>query len=91
MKKGLLIAIGVGIAVIGIAAALGGGYTPTGLPQIGGIPESDDNQMSMSDEVKVKVIRGDESSDQGSTSDDGLKGNTIEINLNDGAGSTDRN
>jgi len=90
MKKGTIFGIGIGILIIGIVVGMGAGSTPVGLPGLGGLPNSEDNQMSMSDSVEVTVIRGDNSENEESTEPE-MKTKTIEVNLNDGAGSNDQN
>ena len=90
MKKGIGIGIGIGILIIGIFVGTGMGSTPSSIPGMGGIPNSGDNQMSMSDSVQVTVSRG-EPKDVSEYTDNASEHQTIEVNLEDGAGSSDRN
>jgi len=87
MKKGFIFGIGAGLLIIGIVVGLGSGSTPLGLP---GLPSPEDNQMSMSDSVQVSVIRADDSVNEESTEPE-VQSKTIEVDLNDGAGSSDQN
>jgi hypothetical protein len=91
MKKGIIFGIGVGILIIGVLVGMGARSTPLGLPGMGGLPDSDENQMSMSDDVQVSVSRGEPISDDESTDNVPDESKTIETNLDDGAGSTDNN
>ncbi len=88
MKKGIIFGIGIGILVIGIVVGMGAGSTPLGLP---GLPNSGDNQMSMSDSVQVSVIKGESVNPEESITSETIESKTIEANLNDGAGSSDQN
>jgi len=88
MKKGIIFGIGIGILVIGIVVGMGAGSTPLGLP---GLPNSEDNQMSMSDSVQVSVIKGESVNPEESITSETIESKTIEVNLNDGAGSSDQN
>jgi len=91
MKKRIIFGIGIGILIIGIVVGMGAGSTPAGLPSLGGLPDSEDNQMSMSDSVQVSVIKGESVNPEESITSDTIESKTIEVNLNDGAGSSDQN
>lgn len=90
MKKGIIVGIGIGILVIGLFVGMGIRSTPSGLPGLGGLPDSGNNEMSMSDDVKVIVSRGETTSNSESV-ELVPESQTIEINLEDGAGSNDNN
>jgi len=90
MKKGIIFGIGIGILIIGIAVGIGARSTPGGLPGIGGLPNSDDNEMSMSDNVQVSIIKGESGNNDEPTNSETTEGKTIEKNLNDGAGTSEQ-
>ncbi len=91
MKKGIIFGIGIGILIIGIAVGMGAGSTPVCLHGLGGLTDSEDNKMSMSDSVQVSVIIGESVNPEESINSETIESKTIEVNLNDGAGSSDQN
>ncbi len=91
MKKGIIFGIGVSILIIGIVVGIGARSTHGGLPGIGGLPNSDDNEMTMSDNVQLSVIKGESVNNEESTNSETIEGKTIEKNLDDGAGSSEQN
>jgi len=91
MKKGIIFGIGVSILIIGIVVGIGARSTPGGLPGIGGLPNSDDNEMTMSDNVQLSVIKGESVNNEESTNSETIEGKTIEKNLDDGAGTSEQN
>ncbi len=90
MKKGIIFGIGIGILIIGIVVGIGARSTPGGLPGIGGLPNSDDNEMSMSDNVQVSIIKGESGNNDEPTNSETTEGKTIEKNLDDGAGTSEQ-
>ena len=91
MKKGIIFGIGIGILIIGIVVGIGARSTPGGLPGIGGLPNSGDNEMSMSDDVQVSVTKGESANNDDPTDSETVEGKTIEKNLDDGAGTSEQN
>ena len=91
MKKGIIFGIGIGILIIGVVVGLGAGSTTGGLPGIGGLPGSEDNQMAMSDNVQVTVTRGESAINEENAETGTSKSNAIEVDIEDGAGSSDQN
>jgi len=91
MKKGIIFGIGIGILLIGIVVGMGAGSTPGGLPGLVGLPNSDDNQMSMSDRVEVSVVKGESVNPEESINSETIESKTIEINLEDDAGASEQN
>ncbi len=90
MKKGIIFGIGIGILIIGIVVGMGAGSTPGGLPGLVGLPNSDDNEMSMSDNVQVSIIKGESGNNDEPTNSETTEGKTIEKNLDDGAGTSEQ-
>lgn len=91
MNKGIIFGIGIGILIIGIVVGIGVRSTTGSIPGIGGLPNSDDNEMSMSDNVQVSVIKNESANNDESTNSETIEGNTIEKSLDDGAGTNEQN
>ncbi len=91
MKKGIIFGIGIGILLIGIVVGMGAGSTPDGLPGLGGLPNSGDNQMTMSDRVQVSVVKGESVNPEESIDSETTESKAIDVNLEDGASAGEQN
>jgi len=91
MKKGIIFGIGIGILLIGIVVGMGVGSTTSGIPGLGGLPNSDDNQMSMSDSVQVSVVKGESVNPEESIDSETTESKAIDVNIEDGTGAGEQN
>ena len=84
MNKGISIGIGVGIIIIAIVIGISGGSTFSGLPESGlggGLPDSDNDNMQMSDDIELKVSPAPQEDVE---DEETTEGNRISVDIIDG-------
>ena len=84
MNKG--IGLGIGIAVVIVAVVVAGStiFSDGKVNSFPGIPNEDNNQMTMGDKVSVTVTSADETN----VSEETTEGKNLEVNLVDGVSAT---
>ena len=84
MNKAIGLSIGIAVAVIAIVVAGSTIFTDVEMNPLSGLPNDDENQMTMGDSISVTVTPSEDTEQQV----DETEGKNIQVNIVDGVSAT---